>query len=109
MAPAEQLDSTLQDCFLAVGQAIGTAMVLDPAALVWWRSRYGQAFVHAMRETPDAWSADRDRVVAVSRFLGLRALHHAGDSRTIDLKSAMRASTDVEAGCQMRRRAMRRA
>jgi hypothetical protein len=37
----------------------------------------------------------------VGRFLGQRALHHAGDSRSIDLQSAALASKDVETGCRM--------
>lgn len=102
MRPAEEVDYILHDCFLAAGQAIGTAKSLDSAAIVWWRTRYRSLFLRAMLDGGNAWSSDRCRVTAVSRFLGLRALHHAGDSCTIDLRSAMRASADVEAGCQMR-------
>jgi hypothetical protein len=44
---------------------------------------------------------DRDRVTAVGRFLGQRALFHAGDRPSIDLRCAALASRDVETGCRM--------
>jgi hypothetical protein len=49
----------------------------------------------------NSWMRDRHRVTAVGRFLGQRALHHAGDSPSIDLRTAALASNDVETGCRM--------
>jgi len=101
MAPTEEIDYILNDCFLAVGQAIGTRKALDTEAIGWWRDRYRVAFLNAMVRNGNSWERDRDRVTAVGRFLGERALFHAGHQGTIDLASARRASTDVESGCRM--------
>jgi hypothetical protein len=101
MAPAQQIDYILNDCFLAVGQAVGTQKVIAPEALGWWRDRYRVAFLNAMVRSGNSWERDRHRVTAVGRFLGERALLHAGHQATIDLGSARRASTDVESGCRM--------
>jgi hypothetical protein len=101
MAPAEQIDYILNDCFLAVGQAIGTRKSLDPEALGWWRARYRVAFMNAMIRNGNSWERDRDRVTAVGRFLGERALFHAAAQPSIDLQTALKAAADVEAGCRM--------
>jgi hypothetical protein len=100
MTPAQEVDYVLHDCFLAVGQAIGPTRHVDPHALIWWRTRYRTAFADAMRNG-NSWQRDRDRVTAVGRYLGQRALHHAGDSATIDITCAIKASADVESGCRM--------
>lgn len=101
MAPAEQIDYILNDCFLAVGQTIGTQKSLDPDVIHWWRARYRAAFLHAMVEKGNSWESDRQRVTAVGRFLGERALFYAQDRPSIDLESAVRASADVDGGCRM--------
>lgn len=101
MAPAEQIDYILNDCFLAVGQAIGTRKTLDPEALRWWRTRYRLAFLKAMVEKGNSWERDRNRVTAVGRFLGERALFHASGHQSINLECALKASADVEEGCRM--------
>ena len=101
MSPAEEVDYILNDCFLAVGQAIGKGRRLDADTIVWWHDRYRDAFLRAMLRTNNSWRADRHRVTAVGRFLGLRALHYAGDRRTIDVACAEKAALDVESGCQM--------
>jgi hypothetical protein len=101
MAPTEEIDYILNDCFLAVGQAIGTQKALDPEAIGWWRERYRVAFLNAMIRNGNSWERDRHRVTAVGRFLGERALFHAGDHSSIDLGSALKASADVEEGCRM--------
>jgi hypothetical protein len=97
----QDVDCILHDCFLAVGQAVGTKKGLDFDAVVWWRTRYRRAFLAAMSVNGNAWTQDRGRVTAVGRFLGERAVHHAGDRQTIDIRSAALASRDVEGGCQM--------
>ena len=101
MAPTEQIDYILNDCFLAVGQAIGTQKSLDPEALGWWRARYRVAFLNAMLRSGNSWERDRNRVTAVGRFLGERALFHAVGQPSIGLESALKASADVEEGCRM--------
>ena len=101
MTPAREVDYILDDCFLAVGQTVGTRKALDFEAVRWWRERYHVFFLSAMVRLGNSWGKDRDRVTAVGRFLGQRALHHAGDSLVIDLACARRASADVESGCRM--------
>jgi hypothetical protein len=49
----------------------------------------------------NSWHKDRKRVTAVGRFLGQRALFHAADQPSIDLRTASLASHDVETGCRM--------
>jgi len=101
MAPVQEVDYILDDCFLAVGQTVGTQKVLDFEVVSWWRERYRAFFLHAMDVRGNSWRQDRARVTAVGRYLGQRALHHAGDKEIIDLESARLASTDVETGCRM--------
>jgi hypothetical protein len=101
MTPAQEVDYILNDCFFAVGQTVGTAKTLDFDAIRWWRTRYRQFFLHAMTANGNSWLRDRHRVTAVGRFLGQRALHHAGEARSIDLRAASLASADVESGCRM--------
>ena len=101
MTPECQVDYVLDDCFFAVGQAIGTSKTLDSEAIAWWRERYRAAFLHAMTVNGNSWLRDRDRVTAVGRFLGQRALHHALHKPSIDLRCAELASREVDAGCRM--------
>jgi hypothetical protein len=101
MTPEQQIDSILNDCLLAAGQGIGLEKSVDFEAVVWWRARYRQFFLHAMVAHGNSWAADRHRVTAVGRYLGQRALHHARASATIDIHAAALASHDVETGCTM--------
>jgi hypothetical protein len=101
MTPAQEVDYILNDCFFAVGQAVGTRKSLDFEAIQWWRTRYRAFFLHAMTANGNSWLRDRHRVTAVGRFLGQRALHHAGEDASIDVRSAALASADVETGCRM--------
>jgi hypothetical protein len=101
MTPAQEVDYILNDCFLAVGQAVGTEKSLDFDVIQWWRARYRAFFLHAMTVNGNSWLTDRKRVTAVGRFLGQRALFHAADQPIIDLRTAALASHDVETGCRM--------
>ena len=101
MTPAQEVDYILNDCFFAVGQAIGTAKSLDFDVIQWWRARYRAFFLHAMVVNGNSWLKDRNRVTAVGRFLGQRALFHAADQPTIDLRTAALAAHDVETGGRM--------
>jgi hypothetical protein len=100
MNPAEDINCILDDCFLAVGQAVGRDKTLELEALRWWHARYRALFLAAMGRG-NSWAGDRARVTAVGRFLGQRARHHAGGRHTIDMRAAELASADVESGCQM--------
>lgn len=101
MTPEQELDYILPDCFLALGQAVGTEKGLDFDTLVWWQTRYRAAFLHAMKARGNSWAKDRRRVTAVGRYLGLQAKAYAGDAPSIDLAAAEQASLEVERGCQM--------
>ena len=91
----------LQQCFFALGQAIGTTKTLDDDVLPWLRERYADQFAGLLARDPSAWARDRDRVLAVARYLGERARDAAGDSPTISVACARAAATAVEAGCRM--------
>lgn len=97
----EHIDAILNDCLLAAGQGIGTEKSVDFEVVTWWRERYRRFFLHAMTALGNSYEADRRRVTAVGRYLGQRALFHAGESPSIDLRAAALASHDVETGCQM--------
>lgn len=97
----EHIDTILNDCLLAAGQGIGTEKSVDFDVVVWWRSRYRHFFLHAITAKGNDYAADRRRVTAVGRYLGQRALHHASDSPSVNLRAAELASRDVETGCQM--------
>lgn len=101
MAQAAELNYILADCFLAVGQAVGTDKAVDFDVVTWWHRRYRQAFHDAMTTRGTSWAVDRHRVTAVGRYLGRRVVAHADRSTTIDLTAAARASAEVELGCQM--------
>ena len=101
MAQATELDYILSDCFLAVGQAVGPDKGLDFDAVTWWDRRYRHAFRHAMTGRGTLWAADRNRVTAVGRYLGQRAVEYAGHGATIHQAAAALASAEVERGCQM--------
>ena len=101
MTPEQEVEYILDDCFFAVGQAVGMRKHLDFDAIVWWRDRYRRKFLQAMTQHGNAWTDDRRRVLAVGRFLGQRALHHSGDRPVIDVRCAAQASDDVETGCRM--------
>jgi hypothetical protein len=103
MTIEQEVDDILSECFLAVGQAVGPGRRIDFDALTWWRARYREAFRCAVGLRGNSWVEDRDRVTAVGRYLGLRAVYHAGESRTIDIAATRKASAEVEAGCHMQR------
>jgi hypothetical protein len=101
MTPEQEVDYILHDCFFAVGQMIGTDKRMEFEAVVWWRERYRERFLHAITNVGHSWARDRRRVVAVGRYLGQCALHYAGDRATITLECVAKASADVESACQM--------
>src|SRR5262245_59358726 len=101
MTPVQEIDYILPDCFLALGQAVGTEKGIDFETVVWLRTRYRAAFLHAMNSRGNSWTGDRRRVTAVGRYLGLQAKAHAAHRSTIDIASAEKASLEIEQGCQM--------
>ena len=101
MAQVPEVDYILAECFLAVGQAVGSDKTVDFDAVTWWHRRYRRAFQHALTTAGTSWAADRPRVTAVGRYLGQRVVQDAGGRVTIDRAAAERASAEVEKGCQM--------
>lgn len=104
MAEVADLDYILADCFLAVGQAVGSDKTLDFDTVIWWHQRYRRAFHHAITSRGTSWAADRDRVTAVGRHLGQRVAEYSRGCAIIDVSTAARASIEVEHGCQMNER-----
>ena len=104
MTPEQQVNYMLADCFLAAGQGVGSAIHLEHEALAWWRDRYRVRFLRALTIAGNVWEDDRDRLLGVSRFVGFRAAELSGERASIDRDCAIRASEQVEAGCQIRAR-----
>ena len=98
----ERADYILDDCFFALGQAVGTRKTMDTSAVIWWRDHHRDKFVRVMRTCGDRWLIDRTRVTAMVRLLGERAVYYAGESPTIDRAAAMQATADVERVCTRR-------
>jgi hypothetical protein len=101
MTPSEEVDYILHDCLFAVGQAVGAHAHMDYDAVAWLRGRYRERFLFAMTARGNSWMKDRDRVTAVGRYLGERALFHAGSTGVIDVHAIAKAADDVECGCRM--------
>jgi hypothetical protein len=102
MTPEHQVDHILDDCFFAVGQSISELHDVDYDAIVWLRDRYRPRFLHMITALPHVWPEDRDRLMAVSRYLGQRVVQHAGGVGVIDARCMTAMSAEVEAGCHMK-------
>ena len=94
----------LDECFFALGQAIGMRTTLDYDAVQFIRDHYRVKFLGAMRAFGNRWSQDRQNVTGVAMMLGERAIRYAGDRRSIDLDSTMKAAADVERYCKLHSR-----
>lgn len=104
LAPEEAVDYIVDECFFAVGQAVGTAKALDAEAVRWWRRHYRTRFLLAMARFGNRWTLDRDKVAAVGRLLAVRAMRYAGDDPSIGVQAARQASADVEQYCTLHSR-----
>lgn len=100
-AIADAVGYILDDCFFAVGQAVGMHKTVDQSAVIWWRDRYRVKFGRTIATFGNRWLQDRSRVVRTIRMLGERAVHYAGDNPSIDLASAIKASADMEKYCSI--------
>jgi hypothetical protein len=101
VTPDADVDCVLHDCLFALGQGVGPDTAIDLAAVSWLRARYRATFVHVMTHNGNSWARDRDRVMAVSRYMGQRARQLAGARGWIDLDCIREAAAAVESGCQM--------
>jgi hypothetical protein len=97
-----QVDYVLNSCFVAVGQAVGARTEVEYSAVVWWHDRYRDRFLRAMTVAGTSWSEDRERLITVSHLLGERALRYSCKLPSLNAKSAMKASQDVETACRIR-------
>jgi hypothetical protein len=102
MTPEHDVDLILDDCFFAVGQSISGLDDVEYDAIVWLHDRYRSRFLRMITALPHVWPQDRDRLMAVSRYLGQRAMHHVGGLGVIDARCVTQASAEVEARCQMK-------
>jgi hypothetical protein len=108
LAPEEAVDCIVNECFFAVGQAVGRAKALDAEAVRWWRLHYRSRFLQAMARFGNRWTLDRDKVAGVGRLLAVRAMRYAGDSPSISVQAARQASADVEQYCTLHSRRLAR-
>ena len=94
----------VDDCFFAVGQAIGMRKTVEYDAVIWWHDHFRAKFLSAMSEFGNRWLTDRQNVTAVAFMLGERAVRYAEDRAAIDVDAAMKAAADVERYCKLHAR-----
>ena len=99
-----QVEYVVDDCFFAVGQAVGMRTTLDFEAVVWWRDHYRAKFLSAMTAFGNRWLQDRSNVTSVAIMLAERAVRYAEGKPAIDLDAARKAAADVERHCQLHAR-----
>jgi hypothetical protein len=99
-AIADAADYAVDDCFFAVGQAIGMRKSVDFDAVIWWRQHFRQKFITAMETFGNRWLEDRHKVTGVAFMLAERAVRYAGEDPSITLTIAQRASADVQRYCE---------
>lgn len=102
-------DHVVDDCFFAIGQAVGTRKTVDYEAVLWLRSHFRPRFIAALARFGDRWSQDRERVLAVAFMLAERAVRYAADRASITIDDARRASQDVQRYCELHSRRAARA
>jgi len=94
----------VDDCFFAVGQAIGMRTTVDYDAVIWWHDHFRARFLNAMTNFGNRWLLDRQNVTAVAFMLGERAVRYAEGRASIDVDAAMKAAADVERYCKLHSR-----
>ena len=98
------VEGILDDCFFALGQAIGMRMTVDYDAVMFIRNHFRVRFLAAMGAFGNRWSQDRQNVTGVAMMLGERAVRYAGDRSSIDLDSVRQAAADVQRYCKLHSR-----
>lgn len=94
----------VDDCFFAVGQAIGMRMTVEYDAVIWWHDHFRAKFLAAMTEFGNRWLVDRQNVTAVAFMLGERAVRYSEGRTSIDVDAARKAAADVERYCKLHSR-----
>ena len=100
----QAVEYILDDCFFALGQAIGMRMTVDYDAVMFIRNHFRARFLAAMRSFGNRWSEDRQNVTGAAMMLGERAVRYAGDRSSIDLDSVRQAAADVQRYCKLHSR-----
>lgn len=104
-ADAERaVEYIVDECFFAMGQAIGMRTTVDYDAVIFMRDHYRAKFLAAMQAFGNRWAQDRQNVTGVALMFGERAVRHAGDRTSIDLESVRKAAADVERYCKLHSR-----
>lgn len=98
----------VNDCFFAVGQAIGMRTTVEYDAVIWWHDHFRAKFLNAMGEFGNRWLVDRQNVTAVAFMLGERAVRYAEGRPAIDIDAAQQAAADVERYCKLHSRRIAR-
>ena len=101
LAYERAVDAILDDCFLAIGQAVGLRATLDFAAVCYIRDHFRVRFLAAMQHFGNRWLDDRSTVTAVAAMLGERAVRYANGAEVIDVEAVRQASADVQRYCQL--------
>jgi hypothetical protein len=94
----------VDDCFFAVGQAIGMRMTVEYDAVVWWHDHFRAKFLSAMTDFGNRWLTDRQNVTAVAFMLGERAVRYSEGRQSVDIEAARKAAADVERYCKLHSR-----
>jgi hypothetical protein len=104
-AEAERaVEYIVDECFFAMGQAIGMRTTVDYDAVIFMRDHYRAKFLAAMKVFGNRWAQDRENVTSVALMFGERAVRHAGDRSSIDLESVRKAAADVQRYCKLHSR-----
>lgn len=98
------VDFVVDECFFAMGQAIGMRMTVDYDAVVFMREHYRAKFLSAMKAFGNRWEQDRQNVTSVAWMFAERAVRYAGDRGSIDVESARKAAADVQRYCKLHAR-----
>jgi hypothetical protein len=91
-----QVDYIMDECFFALGQAVGMRTTIDYDAVNWIRDNYRAKFLSAMKAFGDRWQRDRSNVTSVAMMLGERAVRYWEGKPSIDLDAVLKAAADVE-------------
>lgn len=99
-----QVDYIMDECFFALGQAVGMRTTIDYDAVNWIRDNYRAKFLSAMKAFGDRWQRDRSNVTSVAMMLGERAVRYSEGKPSIDLDAVLKAAADVERHCELHAR-----
>ena len=109
LALERDVEFIVNDCFFAVGQAIGLRKTMDYDAVVWLHDHFRAKFLSALQAFGNRWLQDRHNVTAVAFMFGERAVRHAGEAESISLEAVRQAAAEVQRYCNLHGKRARRA